>query len=134
MTLKKTKIVCTIGPASESKEILTTLIKEGMDVARLNFSHGNYEEHAERIINIRETAKKMNKTIGILLDLQGPEIRTAKFENGAAELVRGEYVYITMEDVLGTKERFTVSYKGLINDVEKGMTISLDDGLIELTV
>ncbi|HLQ83589.1 MAG TPA: pyruvate kinase [Pseudogracilibacillus sp.] len=134
MTLKKTKIVCTIGPASESKEILTTLIKEGMDVARLNFSHGNYEEHAERIKNIREAAKEMNKTIGILLDLQGPEIRTAKFENGAAELVRGEYVYITMEDVLGTKERFTVSYKGLINDVEKGMTISLDDGLIELTV
>ncbi len=134
MILKKTKIVCTIGPASESKEILTTLIKEGMDVARLNFSHGNYEEHAERIKNIREAAKEMNKTIGILLDLQGPEIRTAKFENGAAELVRGEYVYITMEDVLGTKERFTVSYKGLINDVEKGMTISLDDGLIELTV
>lgn len=134
MTLKKTKIVCTIGPASESKEILTTLIKEGMDVARLNFSHGNYEEHAERIKNIREAAKEMNKTIGILLDLQGPEIRTAKFENGAAELIRGEYVYITMEDVLGTKERFTVSYKGLINDVEKGMTISLDDGLIELTV
>ena len=134
MILKKTKIVCTIGPASESKEILTTLIKEGMDVARLNFSHGNYEEHAERIKNIREAAKEMNKTIGILLDLQGPEIRTAKFENGAAELIRGEYVYITMEDVLGTKERFTVSYKGLINDVEKGMTISLDDGLIELTV
>lgn len=134
MTLKKTKIVCTIGPASESKEILTTLIKEGMDVARLNFSHGNYEEHAERIKNIREAAKEMNKTIGILLDLQGPEIRTAKFENGAAEFIRGEYVYITMEDVLGTKERFTVSYKGLINDVEKGMTISLDDGLIELTV
>ncbi len=134
MTLKKTKIVCTIGPASESKEILTTLIKEGMDVARLNFSHGNYEEHAERIKNIREAAKEMNKTIGILLDLQGPEIRTAKFENGAAELIRGEYVSITMNDVLGTKERFTVSYKGLINDVEKGMTISLDDGLIELTV
>src|SRR5699024_686855 len=117
-----------------SKEILTTLIKEGMDVARLNFSHGNYEEHAERIKNIREAAKEMNKTMGILLELQGQEIRTAKFENGAAELVRGEYVYITMEDVLGTKERFTVSYKGLINDVEKGMTISLDDGLIELTV
>lgn len=134
MILKKTKIVCTIGPASESLDMLKTLIKEGMDVARLNFSHGDYEEHAARIDNIRKAAKAENKTVGILLDLQGPEIRTAKFKDGSAELVRDEYVYITMKDVLGTSERFTVSYKGLINDVEKGTTISLDDGLIELSV
>ena len=134
MILKKTKIVCTIGPASEEIDILRKLIKEGMDVARLNFSHGDYEEHAIRIKNIRQVAKEMNKTIGILLDLQGPEIRTDKFEGGAADLVRDEIVYITMKDVLGTKERFTVSYKGLINDVEKGTIISLDDGLIELSV
>lgn len=134
MILKKTKIVCTIGPASESLEILRAIIKDGMDVARLNFSHGDYAEHAARIENIRKAADAENKTVGILLDLQGPEIRTAKFKDGLAELVRDESVYITMKDVLGTNERFTVSYKGLINDVEKGTTISLDDGLIELSV
>lgn len=134
MALKKTKIVCTIGPASESPEMLKTLIQEGMDVARLNFSHGDYEEHTARIKDIRAAANEMDKTIGILLDLQGPEIRTTKFKDGVAELVRNEVVYITMKDILGTSERFSVTYKGLINDVQVGTVISLDDGLIELSV
>src|SRR5699024_783958 len=134
MALKKTKIVCTIGPASESPEMLKTLIQEGMDVARLNFSHGDYEEHTARIKDIRAAANEMDKTIGILLDLQGPEIRTTKFKDGVAELVRNEVVYITMKDILGTSERFSVTYKGLINDVHVGTVISLDDGLIELSV
>lgn len=134
MVLKKTKMVCTIGPASESPEMLRTLISEGMDVARLNFSHGDYDEHAKRVKDIRDAGKEMKKTVGILLDLQGPEIRTTKFKDGIAELVRDEIVYITMKDILGTNERFSVTYKGLINDVEVGTVISLDDGLIELSV
>lgn len=132
--MRKTKIVCTIGPASESVEIIKQLIENGMDVARLNFSHGNYEEHKRRIENIRQAAKELNKPVAILLDTQGPEIRTKTFKGGEAQLNRGDIVYITMKDVEGTAERFTVTYKGLINDVEIGTIISLDDGLIELEV
>src|SRR5690625_6958871 len=88
MVLKKTKMVCTIGPASESPEMLRTLISEGMDVARLNFSHGDYDEHAKRVKDIRDAGREMKKTVGILLDLQGPEIRTTKFKDGIAELDR----------------------------------------------
>ncbi|MBO1003397.1 pyruvate kinase [Pseudogracilibacillus auburnensis] len=132
--MRKTKIVCTIGPASESVDILEQLISNGMDVARLNFSHGDYEEHKQRIENIREAAKKMNKTVSILLDTQGPEIRTKTFKGGKAMLNRGDVVYICMKEIEGTAERFSVTYKGLIDDVEIGTRISLDDGLIELEV
>lgn len=132
--MRKTKIVCTIGPASESIDIIKQLIENGMDVARLNFSHGNYEEHKNRIENIRKAAAELNKPVAILLDTQGPEIRTKTFVDGEAHLHRGDIVYITMKDVEGTAERFTVTYKGLINDVDVGTTISIDDGLIELEV
>src|SRR5699024_8709761 len=132
--VRKTKIVCTIGPASESPEMLKELMKSGMDVARLNFSHGDYEEHAVRIQRIRETANELGKTVAILLDTQGPEIRTTTFKDGEAYLNRGETVYITMKDVEGTAERFSVTYKGLIHDVNIGTKISLSDGLIELKV
>jgi len=133
-TLRKTKIVCTIGPASEELSIIKQLIENGMDVARLNFSHGNYEEHKQRIVKIRQASEELEVPVSILIDLQGPEIRTRLFEGGEAELVRGEIVYITMEDVLGTAERFSVTYEGLIFDVKKGAIISLDDGLIQLEV
>ena len=132
--MRKTKIVCTIGPASESIDTLRKLMENGMDVARLNFSHGDYEEHAERIRNIRKVADELNKTIAILLDTQGPEIRTKTFKDGEAHLNRGDIVRITMQDVEGTAERFSISYKGLINDVQPGTRISLDDGLIALEV
>jgi pyruvate kinase len=132
--MRKTKIVCTIGPASESVEKLVQLIEAGMNVARLNFSHGDFEEHGARIKNIREAAKRTGKTIGILLDTKGPEIRTHTFENGAAELVSGEKVTLSMEEVVGTASRFSISYPGLIDDVEEGSRILLDDGLIELKV
>src|SRR5699024_1564731 len=132
--VRKTKIVCTIGPASESPEMLKELMKSGMDVARLNFSHGDYEEHAVRIQRIRETANELGKVIAILLDTQGPEIRTTTFKDGEAELKRGNITYITMKDIEGTAERFSVTYKGLIEDVHVGTKISLDDGLIELRV
>src|SRR5690625_359144 len=132
--MRKTKIVCTIGPATESIDILKQLMIKGMNVARLNFSHGNYEEHKQRIENIRQAAKEVNKTVAILLDTQGPEIRTTSFENGEAHLSRGNIVTITMRDVEGTSEQFSVTYKGLIHDVEIGSKILLDDGLIELEV
>ncbi|RAK21261.1 pyruvate kinase [Anoxybacillus vitaminiphilus] len=132
--MRKTKIVCTIGPASESVEKLVQLIEAGMNVARLNFSHGNYEEHGMRIKNIREAAKLTGKTVAILLDTKGPEIRTHNMENGAIELKEGSEVVISMEEVLGTPEKFSVTYAGLIDDVTAGSKILLDDGLIGLEV
>lgn len=132
--MRKTKIVCTIGPASESVEKLTQLIEAGMNVARLNFSHGDHQEHGERIRNIREAAKITGKNVAILLDTKGPEIRTNNMENGAIELSVGQEVRISMTEVLGTTEKFSVTYEGLIDDVHAGSTILLDDGLIGLEV
>src|SRR5690625_4654545 len=127
--MRKTKIVCTIGPASESLETIKKLIQAGMNVARLNFSHGDFEEHGERIKNIRQAAKELNKPIAILLDTKGPEIRTRDFKDGQAVISKGNTVTITMDDVEGTAERFSVTYDGLINDVNIGSKILLDDGL-----
>src|SRR5690625_3719594 len=105
-----------------------------MDVARLNFTHGDYEEHKERIERIRNVSEELDTPVSILIDLQGPEIRTRSFEGGEATLSEGETVYITMEDIVGTKERFSVTHEGLIYDVQEGSIISLDDGLIQLEV
>lgn len=133
--MRNTKIVCTIGPASESVEMLEQLIDAGMNVARLNFSHGNYEEHGERIKNIRKAAANRKKNIAILLDTKGPEIRTGHFKGGKADIQTGSTVTLLMdEEKEGTAERFSVSYSGLIDDVQKGSKILLDDGLIELEV
>ncbi len=132
--LRKTKIVCTIGPASESVEKLTHLINAGMNVARLNFSHGDFEEHGNRIINIRKAAKMTGKTVAILLDTKGPEIRTHNMENGSIELVAGKNVIVSMDEVEGTPEKFSITYPGLIDDVHVGSKILLDDGLIGLEV
>ena len=132
--MKKTKIVCTIGPASESIETLVELMNAGMNVARLNFSHGDFEEHGARISNIREAAKITGKTIALLLDTKGPEIRTNNMKDGIVELSAGEVVRISMEEVEGTKEKFSITYPELINDVVVGNHILLDDGLIDLEV
>lgn len=132
--MRNTKIVCTIGPASESVETLEKLIDAGMNVARLNFSHGDFDEHGARINNIREAAAKKNKTVAILLDTKGPEIRTGNFKEGRADIVQGKEVIISMNGVEGTAERFSITYDGLINDVHEGSKILLDDGLIELEV
>ncbi|WP_085991710.1 pyruvate kinase [Oceanobacillus senegalensis] len=132
--MRNTKIVCTIGPASESVEILEKLIDAGMNVARLNFSHGDFDEHRARIENIRTASKNKGKTVAILLDTKGPEIRTGNFKNGQDEIIAGKTVYVSMNDVEGTAERFSVTYEGLINDVHEGSKILLDDGLIELEV
>ncbi|MEH7108170.1 pyruvate kinase [Bacillus sp. JJ1764] len=132
--MRKTKIVCTIGPASESVEKLTQLINSGMNVSRLNFSHGNFEEHGMRIKNIREAARATNKTVAILLDTKGPEIRTNNMQNGAIELIAGENIIVSMTEVEGTTEKFSVTYTELIEDVHVGSRILLDDGLIGLEV
>jgi pyruvate kinase len=132
--MRKTKIVCTIGPASESVEKLTQLIEAGMNVARLNFSHGDHEEHGARIRNIREAAKQTGKTVAILLDTKGPEIRTNNMLDGAIELVAGNHVIVSMTEVEGTVDKFSITYPGLIDDVNEGSKILLDDGLIGLEV
>ncbi len=132
--MRKTKIVCTIGPASESPEVLEKLIQTGMNVARLNFSHGSHEEHATRIATIRDVASKLNKPVGILLDTKGPEIRTHDMENGQVNLVTGQVIDISMKQVLGNEKMFSVTYEQLIEDVEQNNIILLDDGLIELRV
>ena len=132
--MRKTKIVCTIGPASESEEMLEKLMNAGMNVARLNFSHGSHEEHKERIDTIRKVAKKLGKTIGILLDTKGPEIRTHDMKDGLIVLEKGKEVIVSMSQVEGTPEKFSVTYENLINDVQVGSYILLDDGLVELQV
>lgn len=132
--MKKTKIVCTIGPASETVETLVELMNSGMNVARLNFSHGDFDEHGARIKNIREAAKITGKTIAILLDTKGPEIRTNDMKDGRVELSKGQVVRISMTPVEGTSEKFSVTYPDLINDVVVGNHILLDDGLIDLEV
>lgn len=131
---KKTKIVCTIGPASESKEVLTKLVNEGMNIARLNFSHGSYEEHGNRIKLIREVSKETGKPIGILLDTKGPEIRLGDFENGGCEFKEGDIVRIVKEEVLGNHERFTIRCPEVFNDVKVGDYILMDDGKMKVTI
>ena len=130
--MKKTKIVCTIGPASESVETLVKLINAGMNVARLNFSHGDFEEHGARIVNIREASKITGKMCAILLDTKGPEIRTNNMKDGIVSLIAGETVRISMTEVEGTKDKFSITYPELIDDVVVGNHILLDAGLIDL--
>lgn len=105
--MRKTKIVCTIGPASESEEMLEKLMLAGMNVARLNFSHGDHDEHKNRIDTIRKVSKKLNKNIGILLDTKGPEIRTHTMQNGSIELTKGDDITVKTTEVEGTTEAFS---------------------------
>lgn len=132
--IKKTKIVCTLGPASQSEETLTQLVENGLNVCRFNFSHGSHEEHKERFDTAKKVREKLNKPIAILLDTKGPEIRTGNFDAPEVLLEEGQKFIITMKDVMGTKDICTVSYKGLAEDVTTGDTILIDDGLVGLRV
>jgi len=132
--MRRTKIVCTIGPVSESASMIRKLIESGMDVARLNFSHGTHADHAERIQTIRSVGQELGKDIGILLDIQGPKIRTGLLKGGRIELITGNRVILTSEPIEGSAERFSVSYGGLPQDVSEGSTLLLVDGLIGLRV
>jgi len=131
---KKTKIICTIGPASDSFEMIKALADNGMNVARLNFSHGSYEEHSKRI----DTIRKLNSSgynIGIMLDTKGPEIRICRMENDGVEINKGDLVKISMIPVeLGSNKLISVSYPGLINCVKKGTIIKIDDGKMNFEV
>jgi len=132
--LRRTKIVCTIGPASDSVEIIKQLIKNGMNVARLNFSHGTHEEHARRVEAIRQAAGEVGAVVAIMLDTKGPEIRTGLVEGEKITLTEGKTLILTTEEITGTAERLSISYKGLPADVRPGSRILLADGLIELQV
>ena len=129
--MSKTKIVCTVGPASESKEMLTKLVKAGMNVMRLNFSHGTHEEHAEKITTLLEINKELSTNVAILLDTKGPEIRTGDFVGGKTTFKKGQTSIICVEDIEGTSERFTITYKDLYKDVKPGGYILVNDGQVE---
>ena len=133
--MRKTKIVCTIGPATNSEERLEELMRAGMNVARLNFSHGTHQEHATVMERIRTISARLGYAIAILQDLQGPKIRTGSLQNGQpVRLVTGATITITTRDVIGTAELVSTTYKPLATDVRIGDRILLSDGLLELSV
>lgn len=132
--MRKTKIVCTIGPASEDVETLKKLIKAGMNVARINFSHGNFKDQEQKIANVKQARKELNIPVALLLDTQGPEIRTGKLEQMPVELKAHDIFTLVNEDIIGNKERVSVSYKDLYKDIKIGTQILIDDGKIELQV
>lgn len=132
--MRKTKIVATIGPSSESEEMLEKLINAGLNVARFNMSHGTYDEHLKKINKIKALNEKLGTNVGLMLDTKGPEIRLGDFESDKALLIQGEEFILTTETVLGTDKKATVTYKEIVKDVKAGSTILLDDGLIELKV
>ncbi|MFM1909535.1 MAG: hypothetical protein RLZZ545_233 [Actinomycetota bacterium] len=132
--MRRAKIVCTLGPAVESPQKVRELIAAGMNMARLNLSHGSYEEHQGRLDRVRAAAKEAGKAVAVLVDLQGPKIRLARFENGPHELARGDIFTITTDEVPGTKERVGTTYKGLPGDCKVGDRILIDDGKVTVEV
>jgi pyruvate kinase len=133
--MRRAKIVCTLGPASSTPEKIGELIEAGMDVVRLNFSHGSHEDHAKLIQNVRAEAERRGRAIAVLLDLQGPKIRVGRFEKGAVELQPGaEFAITTDTSVVGDEKRVSTTYAGLPGDVRPGDQILLDDGYLSLAV
>ena len=132
--MKKTKIICTLGPAVDNPEVLEKLILAGMDVARINFSHGNYQDQEPRIENFKKVREKVGRSVALLLDTKGPEIRIGKFENGRIELNPGDTFTLVNEEILGNQEKVSITYKNLCNEVEKGTIILINDGLIKIEV
>lgn len=134
--LRKTNIIGTIGPASESEEMFTKLVEAGLNVARINFSHGGYEENAEKIATIKRVREKLNKPVALLLDTKGPEIRTGKLESGDEKVTieEGQEFTFIHDDIIGNNTKTTVTYKDLYKDVKPGAKILVDDGAIEFEV
>ena len=132
--MRKTKIVATIGPSSESEEMLEKLINAGLNVARFNMSHGTYEEHLKKINKIKKLNEKLGTNVGLMLDTKGPEIRLGDFDQDKALLIQDKEFILTTDIVLGTEQKATVTYKQITKDVKVGSTILLDDGLIGLEV
>ena len=132
--MRKTKIICTIGPASESEEKLRELMLAGMNVARFNFSHGTHKEQLEKYNRVLKVRKELGLPVATLLDTKGPEIRLRDFEGGKVELNAGQTFILTTEEVLGTSQKASITYVNLKNDINVGTTILIDDGLIEMVV
>lgn len=132
--MRKTKIICTLGPSTDSPEILQAMMENGMDVARFNFSHGSHDEHKRRLEELKALRKKLNLPVAALLDTKGPEIRLRTFEEGKVTLEAGQHFTLTAREVIGTQEICSVSYKNLAQDVHVGSQIMLDDGLISMKV
>lgn len=132
--MRKTKIICTLGPSTDKGDVLETLIKEGMDVARFNFSHGAHMEQKERLIRLKEIRERLGKPIAALLDTKGPEIRIRTFAGGKVELKEGQEFILTSEDIEGTNEKVSVTYEDMYKDLKVGDSVLIDDGLIGLEV
>ncbi len=134
--LRKTNIIGTIGPASESEEMFTKLVEAGLNVARINFSHGGYEENAEKIATIKRVRERLNKPVALLLDTKGPEIRTGKLESGDEKVTieEGQEFTFIHDDIVGNNTKTTITYKDLYKDVKPGAKILVDDGAIEFEV
>ena len=132
--LRKTKIVCTLGPSTDDENVMRSLIEEGMNVARFNFSHGGHEEQFGRLTMLRKLREEMKRPVAALLDTKGPEIRLKEFASGKVELKNGQTFTLTTEDIVGDESRVAITYKELPDDVKPGDTILIDDGLIGLEV
>ena len=132
--MTKTKIICTLGPATDQPGILDALIQEGMSVARFNFSHGNYEEHEKRLKELREARTRFQKPIAALLDTKGPEIRVKSFKTGKVELQPDQLFRLCSGEVEGNEEQVSITCQDLYKDVAVGKRILLDDGLIAMQV
>ena len=133
-SMRKTKIVCTIGPASDSEETLREMCCAGMNVARLNFSHGTHEEHRQRIERIRKVSKELGLPIAIMLDTKGPEFRIGTFTDGSAELKKDDEFILTAQNIQGDASKVSVNYAGLATELKKGDTVLINNGLVELEV
>src|SRR5690606_16469605 len=131
---KKTKIIATVGTASNTKEKLTELVRAGVDIFRLNFSHGTHEDHLKVINIVREINEELGTHVALLQDLQGPKIRMRDVENGGVEIKNNDQLVITTEKIVGNSQKVSTTYKALVNDVSVGDMILVDDGTIELKV
>lgn len=132
--MRKTKIVCTLGPSTDKEDVLRQMMEEGMNVARCNFSHGSYEEHKKRMDMVKKLRKEIGRPVAILLDTKGPEVRVQNFKEGKITLEEGQLFTLTAEELEGTKDKVSVTYKRLYEDLEVGMRVLIDDGLIEMKV
>ena len=130
--MRRAKIVATLGPSTDDIEIVKKLIISGLNVARLNMSHGDHQDHKRRLDLVRSASKELGKEIAVLADLQGPKIRVGTFGNGPVSLINGQKFTITTDDYLGDKEKVSTTYKGLCQDVKKGDALLIDDGKIRL--
>ena len=132
--MRKTKIICTLGPSTDQEGVLRELVANGMNVARFNFSHGSHEEHLGRFEKLKAIREELGLPVAALLDTKGPEIRLRDFKNGTEMLEAGQTFTLTTREVEGTKEICSITYKDLPQDVQPGGTIMLDDGLIKLQI